>query len=237
MPSRATTPIAAWKLPLIVAAIAVSIVAGFYLGGPGLGMAIGALAASTIIVLAIRKPPIYPIEPPLPAEFRRHVLILIAMPLEDTRAIEALLRDLEPTAGTLEPSVLLAAPARHDRLARWTSDLEHGRERARQALMLSVASLAKAGIAARAHLSDEGIVQSAEDELRTFPATEVLLFPGPDRGAQAEVSELEARLTVPLRFTVPLRTAGKKRLAGDANPGDDNPQRGHPDRPAIRSAV
>ena len=34
--------LAAWKLPLIVAAIAVVIVGGFYLGGPGLGMAAGA---------------------------------------------------------------------------------------------------------------------------------------------------------------------------------------------------
>ena len=49
--------LAAWKLPLIVAAIAVSIVAGFYIGGPGLGMAVGALAASSIIVMAVRNPP------------------------------------------------------------------------------------------------------------------------------------------------------------------------------------
>ncbi len=231
MPSRVITPIAAWKLPLIVAAIAVSIVAGFYLGGPGLGMAIGALAASTIIVLAIRKPPLYPIEPPLPSEFRRHVLILIAAPLEDTTAVESLLDDLAPAPGALAPTLLLAAPARHSRLARWTSDLEQGRESARQSLMLSVASLAKAGVEASAHLSDEGIVQSAEDELRTFPATEVLLFPGPERAARADLEELEARLTVPLR------TLGKKRPAGDANPVDDNSQRGHSVRQAVRSAV
>jgi len=42
--------LAAWKLPLIVAAIAVVIVGGFYLGGPGLGMAAGALAATSIVV-------------------------------------------------------------------------------------------------------------------------------------------------------------------------------------------
>ena len=50
--------LAAWKSPPIVAGIALPIVGGFYIGGPGLGMAVGALAAATIIVLAVRKPPL-----------------------------------------------------------------------------------------------------------------------------------------------------------------------------------
>lgn len=219
MTSGATRPIAAWKLPVIVAAIAVSIVGGFFLGGPGLGMAIGALAAATIIVLAIRKPPLYAIEPPAPSEFRRHVLVLIAAPLEDTGAIESLLGVVTPAEGAAAPRLLLAAPARHGRLARWASDLEPGRERARRALVLSVASLAKAGVEASARLSDEGIVQSAEDELRTFPATEVVLFPGPDRGQRAEVDDLEARLTVPLR-RIAAPAAGHRAFTKSVHGGD-----------------
>jgi hypothetical protein len=39
---------AAWKLPLVVSAIALPIVAGFYVGGPGLGMAVGAVAIASL---------------------------------------------------------------------------------------------------------------------------------------------------------------------------------------------
>lgn len=49
--------IATRKLPPLIAVIAVAIIGGFYLGGPGLGMAVGALAAGSIVVVAIRNPP------------------------------------------------------------------------------------------------------------------------------------------------------------------------------------
>jgi hypothetical protein len=206
MPTGATSPIAAWKLPPIVAALAVSIVGGFYLGGPGLGMAVGALAAATIIVMAVRKPPVYAIEPPIPAEFRRHILIVLAAPIDEPARLDSLLSHLGPAATAPEPVIQLAAPAQHGRLARWTSDLEPGRERARQALVLGVALLAKAGFAASARVGEEGVVQSVEDELRTFPATEVLLFAAPGQDMRGAVGELETRLTVPLR-QVPLESA------------------------------
>ena len=38
----------AWKLPFAVSGIALPIVAGFYVGGPGLGMAVGALAVAAL---------------------------------------------------------------------------------------------------------------------------------------------------------------------------------------------
>jgi hypothetical protein len=73
--------LAAWKLPLIVAALAVTIVGGFYLGGPGLGLAVGALAATSIIVMAVRHPPLHPIVPAPLTDFRRHVLVVVSAPL------------------------------------------------------------------------------------------------------------------------------------------------------------
>ena len=93
-PSRQEIPtvepvaLAAWTLPLIVAAIAVSIVGGFYIGGPGLGMAVGALAATSIIVMAVRNPPRYPIVPAALRDFRRHLLVVLSEPLEDSEAVE-----------------------------------------------------------------------------------------------------------------------------------------------------
>lgn len=194
--------LAAWKLPPIVAAIAVSIVGGFYLGGPGLGMAVGALAAAAIVVMAVRHPPVYPIAPPVADDFRRHILVLLSSPVGEGEAIESLLSTTRAMDGELsEPEILVIAPSRHRFLDRWMSDLGPGRERAQRRLVLSLASLAKAGIGASARIADEDVVQAAEDELRSFPATEVVLVTGaPERDAVGDVAaaELEFRLRVPL---------------------------------------
>ncbi len=48
---------APWKLPLLVVAIAVPIVAGFLLGGPGVGVSVGALAAASVVYFAVRARP------------------------------------------------------------------------------------------------------------------------------------------------------------------------------------
>lgn len=193
--------LAAWKLPPIVAAIAVSIVGGFYLGGPGLGMAVGALAAAAIVVMAIRHPPVYPIAPPPADDLRRHILVLLSSPLEQGEAIEYLLHAARATPADLSgPEILVVAPSRHRFLDRWMSDSGPGRERAQSRLVLSLASLAKAGIEASARIGDEDVVQTAEDELRSFPATEVVLVTGAsgrDALGDAATAALKARLQTP----------------------------------------
>src|SRR3954462_8035372 len=80
--------LAAWKLPLIVAAICVSIVGAFYVGGPGMGMAEGSLVAGIIVVMAVRHPPLHPIVPPPPSDLREHLLVVVEEPLENGTAIE-----------------------------------------------------------------------------------------------------------------------------------------------------
>jgi hypothetical protein len=195
--------LAAWKLPPIVAAIAVSIVGGFYLGGPGLGMAVGALAAAAIVVMAVRHPPVYPIAPPVAGDLRRHILVLLGSPLEDGEAIESLFAAACATDDDLSaPEILVVAPSHHRFLDRWMSDLGPGRERAQRRLVLSLASLAKAGIGASARIADEDVVQAAEDELRSFPATEVVLVTGAlgrDAAGDAAAAGLESRLEAPFR--------------------------------------
>jgi hypothetical protein len=198
--------LAAWKLPLIVAAIAVVIVGGFYLGGPGLGMAAGALAAATIVVMAVRRPPLRPIVPAPLHDFRRHLLVVVSGALEDSDAIGQIARaacigDIDQA----EAEVLVLTPARHRFLHRWASDSDPARHQAERSLVLSIASLAKADVAAAAHVGDEDLVQAVEDELRTFPATEVILVTGsPERDilGNAAVSELESRLQVDFRHLV-----------------------------------
>jgi hypothetical protein len=195
--------LAAWKLPPIVAAITLSIVGGFYLGGPGLGMAVGGLAAAAILVMAIRKPPRHPIRPPLAADRRRHILVVLAKPLEHSGAIEALRATASSTeSDPSEPEILLLAPCSHGFLARWTSDSGPGRERAQQGLVLSAASLAKAGVAASARVGDEDLRQGTEDELRSFPATEVIFItglPGEQVAQETAIADLQSRLLVPSR--------------------------------------
>jgi hypothetical protein len=189
--------LAAWKPPLIVAAIAVSIVGGFYLGGPGLGMAVGAMAATSIILMAIRHPPLYPIVPAAAADPRDHLLVVLSDPLEDAETISqiaGLARGGENDPPAAE--VLVVAPARHRFLERWTSDLAPARERAQRALVVSLASLARAEVAARAGIGDEGLVQTVEDRLRSYPATAVILVSGAERDA-APARELRSRLRAP----------------------------------------
>lgn len=198
--------LAAWTLPLIVAAIAVSIVGGFYIGGPGLGMGVGALAATSIIVMAVRKPPRYPIAPAALRDFRRHLLVVLSEPLEDSEAVEQIAAAARGAdAEQLEAEVLVLATARHRFLERWTSDLGPARQRAQRCLVVSVASLAKAEVVASARLGDEDLVQAVEDELATFPATEVILVSGgpkSDPSGAAAARELESRLEVEFHHLV-----------------------------------
>jgi hypothetical protein len=192
--------IAAWKLPPIVAAIAVSIVGGFYLGGPGLGMAVGALAAATIVVVAVRKPPLQPIVPARPGDRREHLLVVLDEPLEDGTAVERIAAASSPLdPAEPEPEVRVIAPSRNRFLDRWASDTRPGRDRAQRCLVLTLANLARAGVAATARIGDEDLVQTVTDELRDYPATEVFLVTGtsPSDEARIAADEFRSRLHAP----------------------------------------
>jgi hypothetical protein len=188
--------IAAWKLPLIVKGIAVSIVGGFYLGGPGLGMAVGALAASAIVVMAVRKPPLDPIVPAPVEDLREHLLVVVEEPLEDSAAVERIAAaSAPPDPARPEAEVRVVAPAHNRFLDRWASDTGPGRDRAQRSLVLTLASLARAGVAASARIGDEDVVQTVADQLHEYPATEVFLVT--DGAATAAAEELRSRLHAP----------------------------------------
>ncbi len=193
--------VAPWKLPLIVVAIAVPIVAAFYVGGPGMGVAAGALAAVTIVVVAVQQRPRGPIGPPVADAERRRVLVVVSRPLEEPAAIRA----IAAAAGTGEAAaaeVLVLSPARIGFLDRWASDVEGARREAQRRLVITVALLAKAGVVAEARVGDEDLVQAVEDQLQSFAATEVILVAaaaGEDPEADAAASELEQRLRARFR--------------------------------------
>ncbi len=191
--------LAAWKLPLIVAAIAVSIVAAFYVGGPGMGMAEGSLVAGVIVVMAVRHPPLQPIVPARAGDRREHLLVVVDEPLEEESAIDRIAAASTPLdPAEPEPEVRVVAPAHSRFLDRWASDTRPARERAQRNLVLTLASLARAGVDASARVGDEDLVQTVADQLREYPATEVFLVAGGEDGVTAgAVEELRSRLHAP----------------------------------------
>lgn len=171
---------APWKLPLIVAAIAVPIVAGFlvgevFIGGPGIGFAAGALVAVAILVVAARQRPRGPIGAPPVSGTRRRVLIVVTCAVEEPGSVQAVLRKARLDGEGGDAEVLVLAPASIGFLDRWASDVAGARQAAQERLVVTVAALAKAGVDARAQVGDEDVVQAVEDQLGDYAADEVVL--------------------------------------------------------------
>jgi hypothetical protein len=188
--------VAPWKLPLVVAAIAVPVISAFYVS-PGLGLAVGALAAVGIVVVAARQRPREAIGKPVSEVGRPRLLVVVSRPLEDAAAIGEIAAVARRAAAGAGAEVLVLAPARIGFLDRWASDLEGARCEAQRRLVITVASLAKAGVAAEARVGDEDLVQAVEDQLESFAATAVILVSAgaeEDPAAEAAAAELSQRL-------------------------------------------
>jgi hypothetical protein len=199
--------VAPWKLPLVVVAIVVPIALAFYAGGPGAGVGIAALAGVGIVAIAVRQRPRGAIGQPDSVPGARRLLVVVSCPVEDPDAIREIACEVEGEGGGAEGdvAVLVLAPARIGFLDRWASDLEGARRQAQRSLVLTVASLAKAGIAAEARVGDEDLVQAVEDQLQSFPATQVILATaGADEDPAAEdaAAELDSRLRAGFRRLV-----------------------------------
>lgn len=194
---------APWKLPAIVIAIVIPTALAFAVGGPGVGVAIGALAGVGIVVVAVSQRPRESIASAPRQDARPHLLVVVSGPVEEPSAVQAIAR--EARGDGTEAEVLVLAPARIGFLDRWASDLEAARRRAQQNLVITVASLAKAGVAAEARVGDEDLVQAVEDQLQSFPATAVMLATGSaedDPAAGEAAEELESRLEAEFRHLV-----------------------------------
>jgi hypothetical protein len=202
---------APWKLPLIVAAIAVPIVAGFLVGevlvgGPGIGFAAGALVAVAIIVVAARQRPRGPIGEPPVAGARRRVLIVVTCAVEEPGSVQAVVREAGLEGERAAAEVLVLAPASIGFLDRWASDVAGARQAAQERLVVTVAALARAGVEARAQVGDEDVVQAVEDQLGGYAADEVVLVTPAaeeeDGAGEAAAAELGPRLRAEFRHLV-----------------------------------
>jgi len=195
-----------WLFPFIMLAILAAIVAGFWLGGPPLGTALGALAAASVALFAALQRPRGPIGPASAGgDGRRRVLVVVSRELDDPDAIERV-REEGGLYGDEATEVLLLAPAQTKLLDLWATDVRAARAEAQRKLVLSVAALVKADVDARAAVGDHDIVRAIEDELGSFAADELILVTGPpdsDQAGDRAAAELSERLTIPLlRITV-----------------------------------
>jgi hypothetical protein len=186
--------VSSWKIPLLVAAIAVPIVAGFGVGGGG-GLAVGSIAVVVLVLVAVQQRPRGPIAGEDPGDGRRRVLLVVTRAVESPASVARIGRAAHLGEDGPMGGVLVLAPARIGFLDRWASDVEPARDAAQRSLVATVAALAKAGIEAEARVGDEDVVQAVEDQFQTFPATEVVLVSDAgDAAAEKAAKELGSRL-------------------------------------------
>ena len=194
-----------WKLPLWVGAIVVFIVGGFLVGGPGVGLAAGALAGVLLVYWAGGMRPRGGIGDAPDPLLRRRLLVVVSRPVEDPATTAAIAAEAGVDGNRDLAEVMILAPARVSFFDRWASDLEPARREAQEALVMSVASLAKVGVVAEARVGDEDIVQAVEDQVGSFRATEVVLVTaddGEDPAAAEAAVELARRLRTDFRHIV-----------------------------------
>jgi hypothetical protein len=196
---------ASLKWPLLVLAIAVPIVAGTLLAGPGLGLALAALIGVALVYWAVQMRPRGGIGEPPGTLVRRRLLVVVSRPVEDAGTTAAIAAEAGIDGGRDLAEVMVLAPVRVGFFDRWASDLEPAREEAQKTLVISVASLARVGVVAEARVGDEDIVQAVEDQVGSYAASEVVLVTASDEedpDAARAASELGGRLRTGFRRLV-----------------------------------
>jgi hypothetical protein len=183
-----------FAIPLIILVIAAGVAAGMALSGTGVGagagLAVGALAATALIVFAVRARPEKRVEV---AESRDtgHRVLVVAL-AEPTPGAAQRVAELAGSA----TDVRLVVPVASRRLDRWLSAEDEARHDAEAQLARSAGALVAAGLPVSGSVGDPNPAQALEDELRDFPADEVILLTADDEDPLAKV---ESRLGLPLR--------------------------------------
>ncbi len=158
--------------PLLIAVIAAAVAAAMALSssiGAGLGLAVGAMAATALIVFAARARPRDRVEVAEGAEGERRVLVLATAEVTATAA-----QRVEELAAGAE-DVRLVIPVPSHRLQRWLSADDKARAEGQRWLAHSAGALVAAGLPVSGSLGDADPAQALEDELRDYPADEVVL--------------------------------------------------------------
>jgi hypothetical protein len=182
-----------FAVPLLIAVIGGSVAAAMAVQGTGigagLGLAVGALAAAGLIVFAARARPRERVEVAEGGAGERRVLVLATTEV----TAQAAQRVEELAAGAEDVRLLIPVPSH--RLERWLSAEDDARAEAQRLLAHSAGALIAAGLPVSGSLGDPDPAQALEDELRDYPADEVVLLAEGDEDPLAEVS---GRLGLPL---------------------------------------
>ncbi len=183
-----------FAIPLIIAAICTSVAGAMSLSstelGAGIGMAVGAVAATSLIVFAARATPDGALEVARSEEPGHRVLVVAV-----TEATPAAAQQIADITGS--PSdVRLLVPVPSHRLDRWLSAEDDARHEAEARLARSAGVLVAAGLPVSGSVGDHDPAQALEDELRGYPADEVVLL---SEGKKDPLRKVELRLGLPLR--------------------------------------
>jgi hypothetical protein len=187
------TRLRAFAAPLIVAVIAVCVAAAMALSGSvgaGLGMAVGALAATALIVFAARAGPEGRLEVARSADDAHRVLVVATT--ETTAESAQRIADLVGTTA----DVRVVVPVPSHTLDRWLSAEDQARAEAERRLAHAAGALVAAGLPVSGSVGDPDPAQALEDELRAFPADEVVLLTA---DGQDPLTKVESRIGLPLR--------------------------------------
>ena len=163
-------------------------------------MVIGFSTVGVIVYLAMRAEPEAQIEVAGPGpEVPGGILVIVLAAIEEPRVAGVLAAIGDPSRKEAGPAGLLVlAPAQLSRMDRWAGDIEKARFESQRVLAVSVATLAAAGIEAEGRVGDGDLVLAAEDTLRTYAATEVVVVSIPPEH-EKEIAALEDRLVIPFR--------------------------------------
>ena len=187
----------AWAIPVLIAVICASIVASMALAGlvgAGLGMAVGAVAATGLVVFASRSKPDRKLEVAAAGDDGHRVLVVATA----EATAESAQRIAELAGKTID--VRLVVPVPSHRLDRWMSAEDDARRDAEGLLARSAGALVAAGLPVSGSVGDHDPAQALEDELRDFPADEVVLLIA---NGKDPLAKIETRLSLPLRRVSP----------------------------------
>ena len=183
-----------FAIPLIIAAICTAVAAAMSLSGTelgaGLGMAVGAVAATSLVAFAARAKPDGKLEVAASEDAEHRVLVLAIAEATPTAAQR--IADI-----TGSPSdVRLLVPVPSHRLDRWLSAEDQARHEAEARLARSAGALVAAGLPVSGSVGDADPAQALEDELRGYAADEVVLL---SDGDNDPLGKVESRIGLPLR--------------------------------------
>jgi hypothetical protein len=183
-----------FAIPLIIFAICAAVAAAMALSGTelgaGLGMAVGALAATSLIAFAARAKPEKRVEVAESRDSGHRVLVVATAEATADSA-----QRIAQLVGAPE-DVRLVVPVPSHRLDRWLSAEDEARHEAEAQLARSAGALVAAGLPVSGSVGDPDPAQALEDELRDFAADEVVLLTDDGKDPLAKV---ESRLGLPLR--------------------------------------